>query len=69
LLAVFSDGIPEAQRGEEFFDDVRVHEALIAAAQVPDLASARRSIVERVDAFSSGSGRSDDLTLFLARRK
>jgi len=46
-----------------------VHEALIAAAQVPDLASARRSIVERVDAFSSGSGRSDDLTLFLARRK
>jgi phosphoserine phosphatase RsbU/P len=68
LLAVFSDGIPEAQRGDEFFDDARVHEALREAAKAPNLAAARRGIVERVDAFSSGSGRSDDLTLFLARR-
>src|SRR5262249_35061042 len=28
LVAVFSDGIPEAQRGEEFFDDERVRKAL-----------------------------------------
>ncbi len=69
LLAVFSDGIPEAQRGEEFFDEARVHEALREAALAPDLATARRALVARVDAFASGAGRGDDLTLFLARRK
>ena len=51
-----------------YSNDARVHEALREAAQAPDLAAARRGIVERVDAFSSGTGRSDDLTLFLARR-
>jgi serine phosphatase RsbU (regulator of sigma subunit) len=69
MLAVFSDGIPEAQHGEEFFDNERVHEALKVAAEAPDLAAARRTVLERVDAFTAGEGRSDDVTLFLARRK
>jgi serine phosphatase RsbU (regulator of sigma subunit) len=68
LLAIFSDGIPEAQHGDAFFDDERVHAALLEAAPASDLAAARRTVVERVDAFVAGAGRNDDLTLFLLRR-
>jgi serine phosphatase RsbU (regulator of sigma subunit) len=68
MLAIFSDGIPEAQCGEAFFDEERLHAALLAAAPSGDLASARRAIVERVDAFLAGERRTDDLTLFLLRR-
>ena len=68
LLAIFSDGIPEAQHGDAFFDDERVHAALLEAAHAGDLAAARRCVVERVDGFVAGEGRNDDVTLFLLRR-
>jgi phosphoserine phosphatase RsbU/P len=68
MLAVFSDGIPEAQRGLEMFDDERLHEALLAAAAAPDLADVRRKLLGRLDAFLGDAPRSDDVTLLLIRR-
>jgi len=68
LLALFSDGIPEAQRGEEFFDDERTHRALIEAAALPDLPAMRGAVLGRVDEFLAGTKRTDDLTLLLLRR-
>ena len=68
LLAVFSDGIPEAQRGEEFFDGDRVHDALSAAASLPDLGAVRALVLSRVDEFLAGEKRTDDVTLLLLRR-
>jgi serine phosphatase RsbU (regulator of sigma subunit) len=68
LVAVFSDGIPEAQRGEEFFDEERLRGALKEASRLPDLAAVRGSILARVDEFLGGAKRTDDLTLLLLRR-
>jgi len=68
LVAVFSDGIPEAQRGEEFFDEERLRDALREAARLPDLAAVRGAILARVDEFLVGAKRTDDLTLLLLRR-
>jgi phosphoserine phosphatase RsbU/P len=68
FIAVFSDGLPEAQRGREFFDEERVRAALREAARHPDLADARASVLARVDEFLGGEKRTDDLTLLLLRR-
>ncbi len=68
LLALCSDGIPEAQHGEEFFDDERLDRALLEAARLPGLADARRLVMERVAEFVADTPRSDDLTLVLLRR-
>ena len=68
MLAVFSDGIPEAQQGEQFFDLERLEAALREAGAHADLARAAETVIERVDAFSAGQHRSDDLTLLLLRR-
>ena len=69
LVAIFSDGIPEAQRGEEFFDDERLRAALREAAALPDLAAARAAVLARVDEFLRGEKRTDDITLMLLRRR
>ena len=68
MLAVFSDGIPEALRGPEMFDDPRLREALLAVAAAPDLADVRRGLLARLDAFLGDAPRSDDVTLLLVRR-
>jgi serine phosphatase RsbU (regulator of sigma subunit) len=68
LLALFSDGIPEAQRGDEFFDGERLRRALCEAAALPDLAAVRGAVLGRVDEFLAGTKRGDDLTLLLLRR-
>jgi sigma-B regulation protein RsbU (phosphoserine phosphatase) len=67
-LAIFSDGIPEAQRGDEFFDDARVTEAMQAAAAAPDPERGAQAVFERVEAFLDGGPRTDDVTLVLLRR-
>jgi serine phosphatase RsbU (regulator of sigma subunit) len=67
-LAVFSDGIPEAQRGPEFFTEERLHEALVEAAAAPALADVRRGIFARLDAFLGDIPHSDDITLLMIRR-
>lgn len=67
-LAIFSDGIPEAQRGDEFFDDARVTEAMQAAAAAPDPERGAQVVFDRVEAFMDGGPRTDDVTLVLLRR-
>jgi serine phosphatase RsbU (regulator of sigma subunit) len=66
-LAVFSDGIPEAQHGEEFFDLERVKQALVAAAGA-DVDETANAVVRAMDEFAAGEHRVDDVTLVLARR-
>ena len=68
MLALCSDGIPEAQHGEDFFDDERLNRALIEAAALPSLAEARGRVLARVAEFVGDTPRSDDLTLVLLRR-
>lgn len=68
LLAVFSDGIPEAQSGEDFFDEDRLRAALIAQDGRSDLEATRRGILECVQEFVAGAPRTDDITLVLVRR-
>ena len=68
LLALFSDGIPEAQRGLEFFDFERVAAALREAAAETELTRAADRVIARIDAFAAGEHRADDVTLVLLRR-
>jgi serine phosphatase RsbU (regulator of sigma subunit) len=68
LLAIFSDGLPEAQSGEEFFDFERLFAVLREQGDVADLEAARRNVIARVDSFLNGSPRTDDITLVLVRR-
>ena len=68
LLALFTDGIPEAQRGEELYDESRLRQALLEESGTPDLAMLRQRLLERVDEFLAGDPRTDDITLLLLRR-
>jgi sigma-B regulation protein RsbU (phosphoserine phosphatase) len=67
-LAVFSDGIPEAQRGDEFFDYARTAEALREAEAESDLSAMADRVISKIDAFAAGEHRADDVTLLLLRR-
>jgi len=67
LLALFSDGLTEAQRGEEFFDPERLRRALLEGGQEP-LEALRRRVLEHVEGFTQGAPRTDDITLVLIRR-
>lgn len=69
LLAVFSDGIPEAARGDEFYDQERFEESLLGHASEPQLAAFGDRVIARVDEFLAGSPRTDDVTLLLLRRE
>ncbi len=68
VLALFTDGIPEAQRGEELYEVERLRSALREEAGAPDLPTLRRRLLERVDEFLAGEPRTDDITLLLIRR-
>jgi serine phosphatase RsbU (regulator of sigma subunit) len=67
-FAVFSDGIPEAQRGEEFFETERVEQAMRELGGEPDLAAVAAGMIRRIDDFAAGEHRSDDVTLVVLRR-
>jgi len=67
-LAVFSDGIPEAQRGDEFFDYARTAEALREAETERDLTAMADRVIGKIDEFAAGEHRADDVTLLLLRR-
>ena len=68
LLAIFSDGIPEAKRGEEFFEDERLRAVLREQSNTAEIERARRNVIERVEAFVDGAPRTDDITLLMVRR-
>jgi len=66
-LVLFTDGIPEAQRGEEFFDEPRLHAALIESAGAP-LPEMRAQVLARLREFVGDAPRTDDVTLLMLRR-
>jgi serine phosphatase RsbU (regulator of sigma subunit) len=68
VFALFTDGIPEAQRGEELYDDTRVRAAVAEECGAADLLTMRERLLTRVDEFLAGSPRTDDITLLLLRR-
>jgi serine phosphatase RsbU (regulator of sigma subunit) len=68
LLALFSDGIPEAQDpAGQLWDEEPLIALLRASSGVPLTTLAGR-VVESVRAFEAGRAPSDDVTLLLARR-
>lgn len=67
-VAVFSDGIPEAQRGDEFFDMERLEQAMRELACESDVAMVAEGLIRRIDDFAAGQHRSDDVTLVVLRR-
>ena len=69
LLAVFTDGIPEAQRGEVFFDDARLADVLAAHRGAATLATVADAVMGGVETFLDDAPRTDDLTLVLVRRE
>jgi serine phosphatase RsbU (regulator of sigma subunit) len=68
VLAVFTDGIPEADRGGEMYEEERLLEVLSAGVGEPKLDALGRRILESVDTFMAGARRTDDITLLLLRR-
>ena len=68
MLVLFTDGIPEAQREDAFFDEDRLKEVLLANARAPRINEVRDAVLASVDAFLAGAKRSDDITLLLLRR-
>jgi serine phosphatase RsbU (regulator of sigma subunit) len=69
LFALFTDGIPEAQRGEEFFGDERLVAAFRELHASPTLEDVAEGVVRKVEGYLGGAPRSDDVTLLLLRRK
>jgi sigma-B regulation protein RsbU (phosphoserine phosphatase) len=68
LLAIFSDGIPEATTsGDTFYGHDAMKEVLRTQRDRP-LPELRGNVVASVDAFLRGEPNSDDLTLMLLRR-
>jgi sigma-B regulation protein RsbU (phosphoserine phosphatase) len=68
LLAAFTDGIPEANRGNEMYEEERLLELLADGAREAQLEALGRRVLESVDAFIAGARRTDDITLVLLRR-
>jgi serine phosphatase RsbU (regulator of sigma subunit) len=67
-MAVFSDGIPEAQHGPDFYEMDRASAALLRLAGDPSLEAVADGLIADIDAFAAGEHRADDVTLLLLRR-
>jgi sigma-B regulation protein RsbU (phosphoserine phosphatase) len=68
LLVTFSDGVPEAQCGDDFFDFERLHQSLRQSARLEPLQAVRQALVKCVEEFVADSPRSDDITILMLRR-
>ena len=66
-LVVYSDGVSEAQRGEEFFGDDRLFRILKESASLDAQACAKK-ILEAVDSYLGDEPAGDDTTLVVVRR-
>ena len=67
LLAIFSDGVTEAMRGEEEFGESRFLDVLRETRRLP-MEQVVTTVFTAVQQFSAGN-QSDDLTLVVARVK
>ena len=68
LFALFTDGIPEAQRGEDFFGEDRLRDSLQRLSPEGSLERVATGLVQEVQGFLAGGHRTDDVTLLLLRR-
>ncbi|MBI5835786.1 MAG: SpoIIE family protein phosphatase [Candidatus Eisenbacteria bacterium] len=68
LLVLFTDGVPEARRGDELYEEERLRQLLAGLPGPLDPAEARRRILESVAEFVGDEPRGDDITLLLVRR-
>lgn len=68
MVALFSDGIPEAQRDREFYEFERLATSLASAQNEADLGASAQRVLDDVAAFTTGWPRADDITLVLFRR-
>ncbi len=69
LMAIFSDGIPEATVAGEKFLGIEPVEQILSAKHAAPLPEIRDDIVHEVASFVGESGSSDDVTLVLLRRQ
>jgi serine phosphatase RsbU (regulator of sigma subunit) len=68
MLALFSDGIPEAQHGTDFYEFERLALSLRQSRGQGTLAAVADGVIADIDAFAEGEHRADDVTLVLLRR-
>jgi serine phosphatase RsbU (regulator of sigma subunit) len=68
MLVLFTDGIPEAQREDVFFDEDRFRDVLAAHAGASTLRQIREAVMAAIEGFLAGAKRTDDITLLLLRR-
>jgi sigma-B regulation protein RsbU (phosphoserine phosphatase) len=68
LLCLFSDGIPEAARENEFYGEERLQGLIVARMKEP-LEVIAEQVLADVRAFYGGAQVSDDITLLLLRRE
>ena len=69
LVAVFSDGIPEATTSGESFLGLDAVKKLLVEGRGEPLGGVRERIIDAVQSFLAGVPASDDVTLVLLRRK
>ena len=69
LVALFSDGIPEAQNAAGTLWDEPPRIALLRESASMPLATLTRRVLDGVRAFEAGLPASDDVTLLLVRRR
>ena len=67
-LVMFTDGVSEAQRGDEFFDEERLQQVLIENAAASTCREMREAVMAKVEGFLAGAQRTDDITLLMLRR-
>lgn len=67
-LVLFTDGIPEAQRGDDFFDEDRLKQVLLDCARSPSCREMREAVMQSVESFLKGTHRTDDITIVMLRR-
>ena len=67
VLAIFSDGIPEAMGPDGFYGDERLVETLRRHLGLPLEALARETVAD-VEHFRAATPASDDVTILLLRR-
>jgi len=66
-LIVFTDGVTEAEKGEEWYSDERLEELIIANRDKPPREIAC-IIMEDVERFVEDTPRSDDITMIIIKR-
>jgi len=67
LLVVFTDGVTEAEKGEDFYGDERL-EKLVVDNRGQSPRELARSIVDDVEEYVEGTPRSDDITMMIIKR-